>query len=330
MIEAMRLRIGHLSTFYHTAVLLMADDGFEDRIGCPVRWRLFGTGPAIVDALEREELDLAYIGLPPAVIGMARGVPIRCIAGGHMEGTVLAGPAEAPSHPAQPELGEILAAFRGRSIGVPGRGSIHDVILVNALRRAGLEGEVEVRNFRWADLVTEAYVRGEVAAAVGTPALAVALRRYGRARVLYPPYLLWPHNPSYGIVGRRDFLEERPETVERFLAAHEAATARIRKETENAARIISEHVRVVDPHFVLETLTLSPRYCAQLSGHFIRATLAFVPVLRELGYIDREPGEPEIFDPRFIERVHGPGDHYRNAINYCRLSPVLRLDNLHP
>jgi NitT/TauT family transport system substrate-binding protein len=83
--------IGHLSTFYHTAIILMANEDTDARLGCRIEWRLFGTGPAIVNAFEKGDIDLAYIGLPPAIIGIERGVNIICIAGGHIEGTVIAG-----------------------------------------------------------------------------------------------------------------------------------------------------------------------------------------------------------------------------------------------
>ena len=85
----MRLRIGHLSTFYHTAIILMADEKLQENLGVDVEWRLFGTGPSIVNAFEKGELDIAYVGLPPAIIGIDRGVEIKCVAGGHIEGTVI-------------------------------------------------------------------------------------------------------------------------------------------------------------------------------------------------------------------------------------------------
>ncbi len=94
-----RLRIGHLSTFYHTAVLMMAGPDTCKRLGAEVQWRLFGTGPAIVNEFEKGGLDLAYIGLPPAVIGMERGVGIKCIAGGHIEGTVLSAKKQYKGYP---------------------------------------------------------------------------------------------------------------------------------------------------------------------------------------------------------------------------------------
>ena len=311
----MKLRIGHLSTFYHTAIILMAEDVLTKTLGMDAKWKLFGTGPAIVDAFKRKELDLAYIGLPPAVIGISKGVEIVCVAGGHMEGTVIAGRKEFAGFPAQEDLGPILGQFRGRKIGVPGKGSIHDVILSECLERYGLAKKITVINFPWADQVTEAVVRGEVSAAVGTPALAVAIRRFAQGKILYPPSRLWPNNPSYGIMVDKDFLEREKKTVERFLMMHEDATSLIRNRPRLAARIISDFVGFIDDEFVMETLKVSPKYCARITDGFVASTMEFVKVLKKLGYIEREITSDEIFDTSLINRIHPTQDHYGDGIS---------------
>ncbi|MGW8178453.1 MAG: ABC transporter substrate-binding protein, partial [bacterium] len=71
--------------------LLIAQGDIEWKLGTPVKWQLFGTGPDIVKAFEWDDLDIAYVGLPPAMIGLARGAQFKCVAGGHIEGTVIAG-----------------------------------------------------------------------------------------------------------------------------------------------------------------------------------------------------------------------------------------------
>ncbi len=306
----MTIRIGHLSTFYHTALLLMAQPDLAGRLGEPASWTLFGTGPAIMQAFGRGELDLAYVGLPPAIIGMAQGIGARCVAGGHEEGTVLAAKTRWKGFPDLPDLASVLGQFRGAVIGVPGSGSIHDVILRDALKTAGLAEAVQVRNFPWADLITEAVVHDEVAAAIGTPALAVAVARFAGGKVLFPPAGLWPHNPSYGIVVARAFLERSRPLVARFLQLHEEASALLRNDPEGAARIIATEVAIVEPDFVRDTLAVSPRYCAQLTDEYIASTMRFVGTLSALGYIKRELGREEIFDRTIIDEVHPEPHHY--------------------
>jgi NitT/TauT family transport system substrate-binding protein len=310
----MKIRIGHLSTFYHTAILLMAQGNADARLGAEIEWKLMGTGPAIMKAFQQNELDLAYIGLPPAIIGMSKGINIICVAGGHMEGTVLAGGPQAAGFPEISDLGIILRQFRGLTIGVPGTGSIHDVILRDCIERHGLREQIKVINFPWADLVTEAMVRREVAAAVGTPALAIAIKRFAGGKILYPPSRLWPNNPSYGIVAELGFLQKERKTIERFLELHEEATALIRQEPLKAARLIAAFVNVVDAKFVLDTLAVSPRYCAGLTTDYIASTMKFVPVLRKLGYIQQDIDEGRVFSRELIDAVHPGKDHYNDGI----------------
>jgi NitT/TauT family transport system substrate-binding protein len=265
-------------------------------------------------AFEQGELDLAYIGLPPAIIGMDRGIDVVCVAGGHVEGTVMAGKSGWQGHPDAGDLGTVLRQFRGRKIGVPGKGSIHDVILKSCIEQHGLERDITIVNYPWADLVTEAVVKDEVAAAVGTPALAVAIKRFAGGKVLWPAAGFWPSNPSYGIVADRGFLEREQNTVLKFLELHEEATAFIRKEPAKASRMIADFVAVVDEEFVMDTLMVSPKYCAQLTEDYIVSTMKFVPVLKKLGYIQSDIGRDRIFSRGIINRIHPEKDHYGDGV----------------
>jgi NitT/TauT family transport system substrate-binding protein len=306
----MKLRIGHLSTFYHTSILMIA----MDTMGAEAEWKLFGTGPAIVNAFEKGEVDLAYIGLPPAIIGIDRGVNIKCIAGGHVEGTVISGRNQFKGYYETSSLDEILKQFAGHKIGVPGKGSIHDVIISECLKSRKLDKEIEIVNFKWADQVLEAMHKGEISAAAGTPALAVAVKNYADCKVLYPPSKLWPDNPSYGILVKNNILVKGSETVERFLIFHEEATSFLRNKSSEAANIISDYVGVVDKNFVLDTLKISPKYCACLTDEYISSTMEFVRVLKKLGYINREISFDEIFDTALIRKIHTSKDHYQDGI----------------
>jgi NitT/TauT family transport system substrate-binding protein len=292
----------------------MSQGNLDARLGAGIEWKLMGTGPAIMKAFQQNELDLAYIGLPPAIIGISKGIDVICIAGGHMEGTVLAGGPQAAGFPEISDLGVILQQFRGLAIGVPGTGSIHDVILRDCLEQHGLHEQIKVLNYPWADLVTEAMARHDVAAAMGTPALAVAISRFAGGKILYPPRRLWPNNPSYGIVADRGFLHKERKTVERFLVLHEEATAFIRREPIQAARLIADFVSVVDAKFVLDTFAVSPKYCAALTSNYITSTMRFVPALRKLGYIQQDIDKDRIFSRELIDTVHPGKDHYNDGI----------------
>ncbi len=304
------INIGHLSTVYHTSFILMGADWLE-KAGIHADWKLFASGPDIVKAFANKEIDIGYIGLPPAIIGIDRGVQIRCVAGGHVEGTVLIAQKEYRTLDELGDLKTVLRQFEGKVIGSPPRGSIHDVIINNALEEAGLN--ITVKNFPWTDFVLEALVDGEISAAVGTPSLAVAAARACGAKIIVPPHSLWQNNPSYGIVIREELMQY-PDVILDFLAMHERASNFIRTRPADAAGIVSRLTGIVDEEFVLNAYRVSPKYCAALSPEFIGSAMAFVPVLRRLEYISRDLSESEIFERRFIDEIHKEPPHYNPGL----------------
>ena len=98
--------------------------------------------------------------------------------------------------------------------------------------------------------------------------------------------------------------------VEDFLRFHEDASNFIRDEPGRAARLVAEMVEVVDEDFIREVYQISPRYCAALPREYIESAMAFVPVLRKLGYIEQELEEDDIFDTSLIEAFHSGKQHY--------------------
>lgn len=301
------IRVGHLSTIYHTAFLLRGTGMLEDR-GLSATWSLYPSGPDIINAMQQGTIDLGYIGLPPVIIGIDRGLSLACIAGGHVEGTVMIAGARTRTLAECSGMPDFLSQFADRAIGTPPKGSIHDVIVNELLREYGREN-VAVKNYPWADYLPDALGDGEIAAAAGTPALAVTAGRYGNAKIVIPPDRLWPFNPSYGIVVMRHMLEKR-ELLMRFLAAHEEACEKIRHDPRTCSQIVAATTGMVDEEFVFATYRISPKYCAALPPEYIASTMKFVPVLHALGYISRPVREEEIFERSLIDRVHQGAHHY--------------------
>lgn len=301
------LRIGHLPTVYHTSFILMGTDLLENK-DIETTWTLFPSGPDIVNAMRHGRIDLGYIGLPPTIIGIDKGTRLVCIAGGHVEGTVMIAGESTRALNQCAGMAEFLAQFEGRQIGCPPRGSIHDVIVNELLKECEIS-DIRVSNYAWADFLPDALIEEEIAAAAGTPALAVAARRYYGAKIVVPPAKLWPYNPSYGIVVVRNLLHHG-NTLRRFLMAHEEACEMIRKRPLICARIVSKTTGIVDVEFVMEAYQMSPKYCASLPPEYLRSTMKFVSTLHRLGYISMQLNEGDIFDTSLIKEVHPARPHY--------------------
>ena len=302
------LRVGHLPTLYHTSFILMGTALLKND-DVEAKWTLFPSGPDLINAMCTTHIDIGYVGLPPAIIGVERGCRLVCIAGGHVEGTVMVGGADVKALGQCASMAEFLAQFVGRSIGCPPRGTIHDVIVHELLKEYNIK-DVRINNYAWSDFLPDALVEGEIAAAAGTPALAVAARRYYGAHMIVPPTQLWPCNPSYGIVVMREALVQHEGLIRRFLVAHETACEMIRSNPQKCAQIVAQTTGVVDARFMKEVYQISPKYCASLPPEYIASTMKFVNVLEALGYISRRLTETDIFDPSLIYDVHPTPPHY--------------------
>jgi len=307
-----RLAIGHLSTAYHTAFILMGGDWVEKKMGVEANWRLFPTGPEMIKAFGRRELDIGYIGLPPAMIGIDKGLQIKCVAGGHVEGTVFTA---TKNYRTLGEVGttdKVLSQFRGRTIGTTTRGSIHDVIIRRLIDQAGLQENVNVRNFEWADFILEAMELKEVVGGCGTPPLAVLAAKYLSGRIVLPPNAMWSNSPSYGIAATLETIKDSADLLEAFLKLHEEACNLAREKPQEAAEMATKAIGILDKNFLLDVLKVSPKYCASLPSEYVDSALSFVPVLQGMGYITKPLSKKDVFWTKIIDRIHKEKPHYGN------------------
>ncbi|GAB4312616.1 MAG: hypothetical protein Kow0069_13370 [Promethearchaeota archaeon] len=314
------LRIGYLGSLYHSSHVIRYNRWVEESLGLDVQWHRCDTGPEMMALFERGLLDVGYIGLPPAIIGMDRGVPIRCVAGGHVNGTVFLASQEYSTVEELGSVGEVLRQFVGKKIGTPARGSIHDIILRCHLERAGLTGKVQVVNYAVPDEVPYDICRGELAAGVGTPAMfTVYYWFYNRlGHLIVPPEVPWPDNPSYGLVAHEDLLES--DVLRGFLELHVKASKYLREKLDEVVALAQAEYKVVSARILRHAFEVSPHYCAQLTREYVNSTLLFVPVMERLKYLSGrlvgttpEQAESLIFAPDLIHEVHPPGDHYRTS-----------------
>ena len=307
------LNIGHLSTAYHTNFILMGDEKLENELGLKVNWSLFGTGPLMVEAFKKGELDIGYMGLPPAIIGIDNGVPIKCVAGGHVEGTIMIGKKNyKPISQLNGEIYEVLAQFKGHTIGTPSVGSIHDAILNYYLEKYNLKNEIKVKNYKQAEFIAMDMQEGILEGGVGTPALAVFAETILDSHLIIPAHYLLSYNPSYGIFFHESIIKDFPELVFTFLKHHKRASGLLRESQNEAAKIIARTFSILKNNtpYVKAVLEISPKYCIALSEGYLKSTEGFINTMHRLGYIKEKLIRDKIYNFKFVSEVHPEPEHY--------------------
>jgi NitT/TauT family transport system substrate-binding protein len=266
----------------------------------------------MVKAFKKGILDVAYMGLPPGIIGIEQGSPMKCIAGGHVEGTIMV---SQQSYKACEEFKQNIKSsfeqFKGGIIGVPSAGSIHDVILRRYIQEFNLEEDITVKNYDQPELIAYDIQHGQITAGVGTPSLAVYASTLFDSKIIIPPRYLWPYNPSYGIFAHNKLIAQHGKVIMTFLKFHKRASQFLRKKPGKAAKRITKNVTYSNKDYISSILKISPRFCISLSEEYVKSTMLFVDWLIKLKYIKRKFERKEIFEFSFVNEVHPQNDHYR-------------------
>lgn len=307
------MNIGHLSTAYHTNWILIGNNDLENDLNLKVNWFLFGTGPLMVEAFKEGKLDIGYMGLPPGIIGIDNGVPIKCVAGGHVEGTIMIGKKNhKPITELNDDIHETLIQFKGHTIGTPSVGSIHDAILNFYLEQYNLKDDIKVKNYKQAEFIAVDMEKGLLEGGVGTPALAVFAKTILDSHLIIPAHYLLANNPSYGIFFHEDLIENYPEMVIKFLQHHKKASYMLRESQDKAAEIISKTFAILNNNkqYAKAVLEISPKYCIALSEGYLKSTEGFINTMFKLGYIKEKLTSEKIYNFKFVKEVHPEVHHY--------------------
>jgi sulfonate transport system substrate-binding protein len=170
-----------------------------------LEWAEFSNGPALLEALNAEQLDFGFVGEAPPIFAQAASARMVYLA------TEPAAPqSEALLVRADSPL-RLVSDLRGRSVAL-NKGSNVQFFLVRALEQAGLAyPDVKVVYLPPAD-ARAAFERGSVDAwAIWDPYLA-SVQASLSPRVLSTGEGVAPNQQFY--VGRRDFVEQHPSLVE--------------------------------------------------------------------------------------------------------------------
>ena len=214
---AATVRMGYLLGDLHQLPFFVAQDrGFFKDEGVNVQVvGPFDAGPAEMDALAADQLDMGYVGIAPSVLAAARKIDLSIISGVNLEGSALV-----------TENGiNSVADLKLKKVATPAPGSIQYVMLgmllsKNSMSFSDLElfpGTIKPPDmpqslqtglisgyFVWEPFVAKALVGG-----------------YGKALVESKD--IWPGHPCCVVVTRNDFALNNNRVVGAVVSAHRKA-----------------------------------------------------------------------------------------------------------
>jgi len=310
------VRVGYFPNLTHAQALVGRAGGqFEKAVGpgVQIEWKAFNAGPAAIEAIFADAIDLTYVGPNPAVTGYVRsqGAAVRVIAGAASGGASLVVRQGAGI--------EKASDFHGKRVATPQLGNTQDVALRSWLRANGLKprekgGDVQVLPITNADQFT-LFLKGQLDAAWAPEPWASRLVRDAGGRIFIDERDLWPNHEFVitDLIVRPQFLKEHPDVVKNFLRAHVELTDWIGKNPAQAKQILNQQ---------LQKETGKPLEPAVLDDAFSRMAVTYDPIRSAL-----QKATQQAFDEGFLGRT--PPD-LSGLYDLALLNEVLREKKAKP
>lgn len=276
----------------------------------------FQNGPAIVQALLAGQLDVAYLGIGPAMVARAKGADIKVVAANIVEQISLLTLGELAPYFADGEAATAFARFRadkGRKAAISTfpQGSVPDTVLQYWLRnQLGLSADEIAENvniiYQGAAQVQQSLMTGAVdGAAILEPIVSVILDRKNDARVVASGSDMFPDQPGAVLVVREALINERPQLVRALVKAHIEATRQLRQSPSEVAAAVGKYVGGgrLPPAIVLQALERSSEQFRADPNSIISGTWVMRDFQAELGYLDVNVDLDSMFETRFYDEL---------------------------
>ncbi|MFQ6137076.1 MAG: ABC transporter substrate-binding protein [Candidatus Hydrothermarchaeales archaeon] len=302
------VKIGYHPAMCLAGIYIAKDHDMFKRAGIDAKIIEYQAGPPMIPAFQGGEIDIGFLGGPPAISAMDKGVDVSIIGAAHTEGSAIIVRRDSSFKKVEDLEDTIIA--------VPMYGSIQDVLTRMVLKEHGLDSS-DVRLMEAGELGGVSQLptllrRGDIDAYVAWPPFNEIPLVEGHGRALLKPSEMIPYNPCCVIAARNDFTAEHPGLTKEILRITDDASTFTMAYPKEAARSINNVVGY-DVNVAEYSLNFAGWYCALPTEESIQTTMNILRNMKELGYIKRDLTRDRVYNLEYIyevhtESVHKPGE----------------------
>lgn len=289
-VEGETITVGYLPSNHHSALFIAEELGMYQKANLTLRLVPFRSGSDLVLAMEKGQVDVGYCGIAPVTVAKSNGTRIRVVAPVNTQGSGLVIPGTAD--------GNLSQALVNKTVAIPRRGSVQDVLLHNVLQVNNLSTSqlsiVELET----PLMPASLQNGKIDAYLAWEPYVSSANITGEGEVLVYSDQWWENHPCCVIVAREEFIQEDPDQLYRFLKVHQEATIYLENHPEEAARILSEKLGT---SLQIQSEALKHvDFQYQPDSNFTKNVERFMKLQQSLGYLETIPTTSDLYDFRFL------------------------------
>lgn len=305
------LNVGYVPILPMSQLYVMEGEGWAKAAGLTLNKTPFAEGPAIVKALEKGELDVAYFGIGPALVSRANGVDIRVVASNVIEQVALVVRGDLALYMLRnPQTG--LARFRSHThrkakLATFSKGSVPDTVLRHWMSKVAKLGEdlAEIVPMG-ADRVQQALLSGDVdGASILEPVITLVLAQDRSAKVILTGGEMMPDQPGSVLAVRGELSRKKPKVVQKLVDLHVRATEFLILEPQRAAKHVQAALGEKNISLDLAQRAITSPYGKFVADPYrIRASTARMhDFQREIGVLKVPVLLDDLFEMRFFDAV---------------------------
>jgi NitT/TauT family transport system substrate-binding protein len=229
------VKIGYQPALCQPAVYVAIDKKMFERAGIKTKNLIFTAGPPMISAYKNREIDIGFLGAPPAISAMDKGINISIYGWSHINGSSIV---------VRKDSGlNRIEDLKGKQVAVPMFGSIQDVLTRIVLEKHGLQPGKDVKLMEAGELggvsqLPTMLKRGAIDGYVAWPYFDIVPIVEGYGKALLKPDEMVPNNPCCVIAVNNDFAKEHPELLKQSLKIFDDAATFTMAYPEEAAKSI--------------------------------------------------------------------------------------------
>jgi NitT/TauT family transport system substrate-binding protein len=240
------VHLGYFPNVTHAVAIVGVERGtFQHALGSNARLVTtnFSAGPALIEALFANQIDIGYVGPNPAINGYVKshGAALRIIAGAASGGALFV---------VRPGANIKTAAdLAGKKLATPQLGGTQDISLRYYLQQHGLKtadkgGNVQIVPTDPANILT-LFKQGSIDGAWVAEPWGTRLLIEGKGQLFLDERSLWPDGKfvTTNVVVRKQFLDQHPDLVSKFLQAHVDTIQYIQNNPSSAQSIVNSEIK---------------------------------------------------------------------------------------
>lgn len=239
-----KIVIGYFPNINHVPAMVAKDQKFYEKQlgdGTTVEYKTFAEGGSFMTALKTGEIDAGLVGPGPAMNNYTTGADVKIIAGASTGGTVVLARKDVKI--------DSVEDFAGKTFITPGVGCTHDVQYETYLEEAGITSERiggTMKHLTGQPAQYAAMLKaGKIDIAVAPEPWAAVIEKETGAKVVigWDEVAFGETLPASVMVTSGKMIEEKPETVQKIIAAHKEAVDFINANPAEAQKITIKDIK---------------------------------------------------------------------------------------